>query len=96
MKQIKSDAEEGAEFFEQVNSLDKEQRDEFAKVVKLLIRCFTKDDAKAVVVIKGVDVLSKVVALNCDEMEAANMLEGLRGYLEFVNMQDAPAKEMFN
>ena len=96
MRRTLGETKEALEFLAKVESLDKEQRDEFARVIKLLINCFFEEDCKAMVVYKDGEPLTKVMALNCDEMEGAKMVQGLREYLDFVVTSDAPPKEMFN
>jgi hypothetical protein len=37
-----------------------------------------------------------VMTVNCDEMDAAQLLQATSTFFESVNMADAPPKEMFN
>jgi hypothetical protein len=87
---------QGIEFMENVDKLDKEQRDEFASIISKLIRCFLEEDTKAMIMFKDDSPLTQVMALNCSEMDGMQMIQGLEGYLEFKNMEDAPPKELFN
>lgn len=82
-------------FFDEVNALEGDARDAYARVIKMLIKCFS-EDAKAVVVFSHKEDIAKVLALNCEEIEAAQMLHGLREYLDFAVTSNAPPKEMFN
>lgn len=96
MRRTLGETKEALEFLEKIQSLDQEQRDEFARIVKILIRCFTEDNVRAMVVVNDGAPLTQVMALNCDEMDGAKMIQGLRNYLEFKVMEDAPPKESFN
>lgn len=96
MRRTIGETKEALEFLEKIEALDKEQRDEFARIIKLLIRCFYEEDVRAMIVFNDGAPLTKVMALNCDEMTGAKMVQGLRNYLEFTVMEDAPPKEMFN
>ena len=40
--------------------------------------------------------LSGLTTLNCDEMEAADMLVEVNSFFGFLNTMDAPPKEAFN
>ena len=96
MRKTLGETKEALEFLEDVESLDKDQRDVFGAVVKTLVKCFTGEDTQAVVIVRRKDNPVKVLALNCDELESADMVRGLQEYLDFATTQDAPAKEMFN
>jgi len=36
------------------------------------------------------------MTLNCDDMEAYNLIQDVHNYFHFLNIKDAPAKERFN
>ena len=96
MRKTLGDTKEALEFLHKIDGMEPQMRDEFAKVIKKLVHCFTDDNHQAVVVYRDGTELSQVMALNCDEMECSNMLRSLERYLDFKHMEDAPPKEMFN
>jgi hypothetical protein len=49
-----------------------------------------------VVVLGHEDHHANIFTLNCNEMEAAFILSQVTGSFNDMNMEDAPAKEMFN
>ena len=74
-----------------------EEKQHFKMVVLALIACYGPDATnKAVMLIKINDELSGLTTLNCDEMEAAEMLVEVNSFFGFLNTMDAPPKEAFN
>ena len=76
--------------------MDEEEKQHFKMVVLALISCYGPDANKAVLMIKMGDELSGLTTLNCDEMEAAEMLVEVNSFFGFLNTIDAPPKEAFN
>jgi len=76
--------------------MDEEEKQHFKMVVLALISCYGPDANKAVLMIKMGDELSGLTTLNCDEMEAAEMLVEVNSFFGFLNTMDAPPKEAFN
>lgn len=73
-----------------------EEKQHFKMVVLALISCYGPDANKAVLMVKIGDELSGLTTLNCDEMEAAEMLVEVNSFFGFLNTMDAPPKEAFN
>jgi hypothetical protein len=73
-----------------------EEKTHFKMVVLALIACYGPDAHKAVLMVKIGEELSGLTTLNCDEMEAAEMLVEVNSFFGFLNTMDAPPKEAFN
>jgi hypothetical protein len=87
---------EALEFMEKIDQLSKEQRDHLRLVFKGLVDCCLDDKTHGVVVVGHEEQLASIYTLNCNEMEAAYILNQVTGSFNDMNMEDAPAKEMFN
>jgi len=73
-----------------------DEKQHFKMVVLSLISCYGPDANKAVLMVKIGDELSGLTTLNCDEMEASEMLLEVNSFFGFLNTMDAPPKEAFN
>lgn len=80
----------------QLALMSDEEKHHFKMVVLSLISCYGPDANKAVLVVKIGEELSGLTTLNCDEMEAAEMLVEVNSFFGFLNTMDAPPKEAFN
>jgi hypothetical protein len=76
--------------------MNDEEKTHFKMVVLSLISCYGPDANKAVLMVKIGDELSGLTTLNCDEMEASEMLLEINSFFGFLNTMDAPPKEAFN
>ena len=76
--------------------MDDDEKQHFKMVVLSLISCYGPEANKAVLIVKIGDELSGLTTLNCDEMEAAEMLVEVNSFFGFLNTMDAPPKEAFN
>ena len=76
--------------------MDDDEKQHFKMVVLSLISCYGPEANKAVLMVKIGDELSGLTTLNCDEMEAAEMLVEVNSFFGFLNTMDAPPKEAFN
>jgi hypothetical protein len=85
------------DFEKVVEKLDQEERDYLAKVLTAVVKCFTESDMRGLLVV-GKDDIDKtaIFSMNCNEMEASQVLSRLQEMFTAVNTKDAPAKEMFN
>ena len=73
------------------------QKDHFKTLVYALLQCYAEDRQAAVIVLGDLtDETASVVTVNCNEMDAAFMLSCLSETFMSANLEDAPAKEMFN
>jgi hypothetical protein len=86
------------EMEERIKTLSKEERAHLKACIYRVVMCYKGTDAKGLLLFKGhlIGDMAEVITLNCNEMEASEMLEGLRDYFEHLNLRDAPPKEMFN
>ena len=87
---------EALEFMEKLDQLTGEKRDHLRLIFKGLVDCCLDDKMHGVVVLGHEDHHANVFTLNCNEMEAAFILSQFTGSFNDKNMEDAPAKEMFN
>ena len=87
---------EALEFMEKLDQLTGEKRDHLRLIFKGLVDCCLDDKMHGVVVLGHEDHHANVFTLNCNEMEAAFILSQVTGSFNDKNMEDAPAKEMFN
>ena len=76
--------------------MNDEEKQHFKMVVLSLISCYGPDANKAVLMVKIGEELSGLTTLNCDEMEASEMLLEVNSFFGFLNTMDAPPKEAFN
>jgi hypothetical protein len=87
---------EALEFMAKIDSLSEEKRDYLRVVFKGLVECCVDDKMHGVVVLGHEDHHASIYTMNCNEMEAAFILNQVTGSFNEINMADAPAKEMFN
>lgn len=84
-------------FAKRLEEMGEDEREHFRNLIELLSRCYGKNPAQGVVIISlpGSPV-NEVVSLNCDDMEAHNLIKSVEDYFVFINTMDAPPKEKFN
>lgn len=87
---------EALEFMEKLDQLTGEKRDHLRLIFKGLVDCCLDDKMHGVVVLGHEDHHANIFTLNCNEMDAAFILSQVTGSFNDKNMEDAPAKEMFN
>jgi predicted nucleotidyltransferase len=87
---------EALEFMTKLDQLTEEKRDHLRLIFKGLVDCCLDDKMHGVVVLGHEDHHANVFTLNCNEMDAAFILSQVTGSFNDKNMEDAPAKEMFN
>jgi len=73
-----------------------EEKQHFKMVVLELIQCYGHDAKQAVILFHGSDKLGGIVTLNCNEMEAAELMLEANDFFGFLNVIGAPPKEAFN
>ena len=81
-----------------IAKLSIKERDHLKECIHKLVMCYGEGACKGMLLVKGhlVGGMGEVITLDCNDMEASEMLDGLKNYFEYVNMKDAPPKEMFN
>jgi hypothetical protein len=91
-----TDAEKEMEI--RINKLSKKEQDHLKECIYRLVMCYGENACTGMLLIKGhlIGGVGEVITLNCNDMEAAEMLEGMRDYFGYINTKDAPPKEMFN
>jgi len=84
-------------FAQRVDEMDEDDREHFRDVINKLSYCYSSEVAQAVILyVHSARPLIEALTLNCDDMEAFDIVRGAVGYFEFINIKDAPPKEQFN
>jgi len=76
--------------------MDDDEKTHFKMVVLALVTCYGPDPNQAVFMLKNKGELTRLTTMNCDEMEAVDMLLEINSFFGFLNTIDAPPKEAFN
>ena len=76
--------------------MDDDEKTHFKMAVLALVTCYGPDPNQAVLMIKNKGELTRLTTMNCDEMEAAELLLEVNSFFGFLNTIDAPPKEAFN
>jgi len=80
-----------------VNAMSDEEQEHFKLLVHKLVMCYGEGKAQGIVIIgRAEDSMAGVVTLNCDEMEASQLMLAANDFFGFLNLLDAPPKENFN
>jgi len=81
-----------------IAKLSTKERDHLKECIHRLVMCYGEGACTGLLLVKGhlIGGVGEVITLNCSDMEAAEILDGLKDYFEHINMKDAPPKEMFN
>ena len=80
-----------------VEAMSDEEQHHFRLLIHKLVMCYGDGKAQAVVVIgRAEDQMAGVVTLNCNEMEASQLMLAANDFFGFLNLLDAPPKEEFN
>lgn len=80
-----------------VEGMSEHQRDHLRALIYEFVKCYDKDSKDCALVILGNDQsLNNIISVNCDTMEAANLMQAADNFLGCLNTRDAPPKEMFN
>jgi len=86
-----------AELERRVSAMSDEEQAHFKLLIHKLVMCYGEGAAQAVVIIgRAEDQMAGVVTLNCDEMEASQLMLAANDFFGFLNLLDAPPKENFN
>ena len=86
-----------AELERRVEAMSDQEQAHFKLLIHKLVMCYGEGKAQAVVVIgRAEDSMAGVVTLNCDEMEASQLMLAANDFFGFLNLLDAPPKEHFN
>lgn len=80
-----------------VNKMTEEQRTHLRIVISELIRCYLDDETHGMVLVGRTPYNPfKIMAVNTNEMDAAELLSAAQEYVNASLMDDAPPKEQFN
>lgn len=80
-----------------VEAMSDEEQHHFRLLIHKLVMCYGDGKAQAVVIIgRAEDQMAGVVTLNCNEMEASQLMLAANDFFGFLNLVDAPPKENFN
>lgn len=85
------------ELEQRVAAMSDEEQAHFKLLIHKLVMCYGEGQAQGVVIIgRAEDAFAGVVTLNCDEMEASQLMLAANDFFGFLNLVDAPPKEEFN
>ena len=80
-----------------VKGMSDEEQAHFKLLIHKLVMCYGEGKSQAVVIVgRAEDQLAGVVTLNCDEMEASQLMLAANDFFGFLNTLGAPPKENFN
>ena len=86
-----------AELHRRVQAMSDEEQEHFKLLIYKLVMCYGEGKAQGVVIVgRAEDQLAGVVTLNCNEMEASQLMLAANDFFGFLNVLDAPPKESFN
>jgi hypothetical protein len=85
------------ELHRRVQAMSDDEQEHFRLLIHKLVMCYGEGKAQGIVIIgRAEDALAGVVTLNCDEMEASQLMLAANDFFGFLNVLDAPPKEHFN
>jgi hypothetical protein len=86
-----------AELHRRVTAMSDDEQAHFKLLIHKLVMCYGEGKAQGVVIVgRAEDQLAGVVTLNCNEMEASQLMLAANDFFGFLNALDAPPKENFN
>ena len=86
-----------AELERRVGAMSDEEQAHFKLLIHKLVMCYGEGKAQGIVIVgRAEDQLAGVVTLNCNEMEASQLMLAANDFFGFLNVLDAPPKENFN
>ena len=85
------------ELHRRVEAMSDDEQEHFRLLIHKLVMCYGVGKAQGVVIIgRAEDAIAGVVTLNCNEMEASQLMLAANDFFGFLNVLDAPPKENFN
>lgn len=89
--------EQEQEIQQRVGDMTPEHREHLRTLIYEFVRCYDPSSSERAVVIMGDDErVHNVVTINCDSMEAANLMLKANDFFGYLHTRGAPPKEMFN
>ena len=80
-----------------VEAMSDEEQHHFRLLIHTIVMCYGQGKAQGVFIIgRAEDNVAGVVTLNCNEMEASQLMLAANDFFGFLNVLDAPPKENFN
>lgn len=81
-----------------IDALTPHERTHFRQTICMLAMCYgAKSTMQAVVVVgRAHEDMASLTSVNCDDMEAAQLLIAANEFYGFLNLAGAPPKEQFN
>jgi len=80
-----------------VTAMTESQREHLRGLIYEFVRCYDKDGKDCAVVILGTgESIDNIVTMNCDSMEATNLMLAANDFFGYLNTKGAPPREMFN
>ena len=80
-----------------VGSMSDEEQAHFKLLIHKIVMCYGDGNAQGVFIIgRAEDQVAGVVTLNCNEMEASQLMLAANDFFGFLNVLGAPPKENFN
>lgn len=97
MRTIRANETKDQEVERIIESLDAVSKEHLRSIIYDIVKCYAKDEDNCAVLILGTGGSTEAaIALNCDSMQAANLLLAANDFFGYLNTKDAPPKEMFN
>jgi hypothetical protein len=85
------------ELEQRVEAMSDEEQHHFRLLIHKIVMCYGQGKAQGVFIIgRAEDQVAGVVTLNCNEMEASQLMLAANDFFGFLNVLDAPPKENFN
>ena len=85
------------ELEQRVEAMSDEEQHHFRLLIHKIVMCYGEGKAQGVFIIgRAEDQVAGVVTLNCNEMEASQLMLAANDFFGFLNLLDAPPKENFN
>jgi hypothetical protein len=80
-----------------VEAMSDEEQHHFRLLIHKIVMCYGEGNAQGVFIIgRAEDKVAGVVTLNCNEMEASQLMLAANDFFGFLNVLGAPPKENFN
>jgi len=80
-----------------VEAMSEEEQHHFRLLIHKVVMCYGEGKAQGVFIIgRAEDQVAGVVTLNCNEMEASQLMLAANDFFGFLNVLGAPPKENFN
>jgi hypothetical protein len=85
------------ELEQRVEAMSDAEQHHFRLLIHKIVMCYGEGKAQGVFIIgRAEDQVAGVVTLNCNEMEASQLMLAANDFFGFLNVLDAPPKENFN